>query len=314
MERLGPLLAATIWNRFRRSQKRVPLPRRARFSGPTLLFRMCRKSSGEGSAFGAKAKATPASGTVLGVYDNAVIGQPQLAELGRWRDLRLAPFRNRCSFFDSFEEGATMQWRFCARSAAIGAIFLTVALATAVVVEPARAQAQQLGGFNEFDSRWALASGLNADSSFAPGSNRQAYTAALGPGTVGLFVESSGRDAGAGASGISGNAFSPLLAFPTSQRQDWFANLANPDWRTSIGGIYRSAPATALFSGVYTTASFGMAGVRTNPLAFSGLPNYSAGNDAVALTARAGLGVQLTPQISVEGSFSWTQMPASTFR
>ena len=206
-----------------------------------------------------------------------------------------------------------MQWRFCARSVAIGAIFLTVTLAAGALVEPARAQAQQVNGFNEFDSRWALASGLNAGSNFA-GINQQVYTAPFASGTVGLSVESSGRDGGAGVSGMSGNAFSPLLAFPTSQRQDWFSNLASPDWKTSMVGTYRSGPDTGLFNGVYTTASFGMAGVRTNPLAFSGLPNYSAGNDAVAFTARAGLGIQLTPQISVEGSFGFTQMPASTFR
>jgi hypothetical protein len=206
-----------------------------------------------------------------------------------------------------------MQWRLRARSIAIGGIFLTVTLATGALTERANAQAQQTSGFSEFDSRWALASGLNAGSNFA-GSSQQLYTAPFGSGTAGLSVESIGRDGGAGVSGISGSAFSPLLAFPTSQRQDWFSNLANPDWKTSIVGTYRSGPETGLFNGVYTTASFGMAGVRTNPLAFSGLPNYSAGNDAVAFTARAGLGIQLTPQISVEGSFGFTQMPASTFR
>jgi hypothetical protein len=203
-----------------------------------------------------------------------------------------------------------MQLRFCARS--IAGIFLMAALATGAVMELAHAQAQQASGFSEFDPRWALVSGLNAGSNIA-GVNQQVYTSTFGSGTLGLSVQSSGRDNAPGASGISGNAFSPLLAFPTSQRQDWFSNLANPDWKTSFVGTYRSAD-TSLFSGVYTTASFGMAGVRTNPLGFSGLPNYSAGNDAVAFTARAGLGIQLTPQISVEGSFGFTQMPPSTFR
>jgi uncharacterized membrane protein (UPF0136 family) len=206
-----------------------------------------------------------------------------------------------------------MQLRFCARS--IAGIFLMVGLATGAAMGSARAQAQPqpVSGFNEFDSRWALASGLNPASNFA-GINQQVYTGTFGSGTVGLSVESSSRDAGAGPSGLPGSAFSPLLAFPTSQRQDWFSNLASPDWKTSLVGTYRSAADTSLFSGVYTTASFGMAGVKTNPLAFSGLPNYSTGNDAVAFTARAGLGIQLTPQISVEGSFGFTQMPASTFR
>jgi hypothetical protein len=204
-----------------------------------------------------------------------------------------------------------MQLRFCARS--VAGSFLMVILATGAAMGPARAQVlQPVSGFNEFDSRWALASGLNPASNFA-GINQPIYAAPFGSGTVGLSVQSSSRDGGAGPSGLPGSAFSPLLAFPTSQRQDWFSNLASPDWKTSLVGTYRAAD-TSLFNGVYTTASFGMAGVKTNPLAFSGLPNYSTGNDAVAFTARAGLGIQLTPQITVEGSIGFTQMPASTFR
>jgi hypothetical protein len=204
-----------------------------------------------------------------------------------------------------------MQRRFCSRSIAIGGIFLIVTLATGALMERAHAQAQPLIGFNALDPQWAFArpymsSGWNAG-------NQPAYTATFGSGTVGLFVQSNVRD-GAGASGISSNLFGPLLFSPTSQRQDWFANLGSPDWRTSIFGSYKSAPDTALFNGLYTTASFGVAAIRTNPLGFSGLPNFSAGNDVVGLTASAGLGLQLTPQITIEGSFSWSQVPSSTFR
>jgi hypothetical protein len=220
-------------------------------------------------------------------------------------------------FFGSFEQGAVMQGRFRSRSIAIGGIFLMVTLTAGVLIEPAHAQAQQADGFNASAPQWALTnpylfSGLNAGSNIATGTNQQAYTAPFGSGTVGLFVESNVRDGGAGASGTSGNWFGPLLVSPTSQREDWFANLANPGWRTSVFGSYKSAPNAGLFNGLYTTAGFGVTSIRTNPSGFSGLPNFS--NDVAAVTARAGLGLQVTPQITVEGSVSWTQVPASTFR
>jgi hypothetical protein len=207
-----------------------------------------------------------------------------------------------------------MQLRFCARSIAIGGIFLTATLATCALVEPANAQAQQSNGINEFDSRWGFATpftsaGLNADSNIA-GISRQAFTAPLGSGTVGLLVESN-RDNGAGA---SSNLFGSMLASPLPQRQGWFANLANPDWRTSVFASYHSAPITGLFNGLYTTASFGLTSISATPPAFSGLPNFTSGNDVVGMTARAGVGLQLTPSVTVEGSVSWTQVPNSTFR
>ena len=210
-----------------------------------------------------------------------------------------------------------MQRRFCARSVAIGGIFLTAALATGAVIQPACAQAQLNNGFNAFDSRWAFttpftSSGSNADYNVA-GISRQAFTAPLGSGTVGLLVESS-RDNGAGAGGVSGSPFGPLLNSPTSLRQGWFTNLANPDWRTSVFASYHSAPSTGLFNGLYTTASFGITGISAAPPAFSGLPNFTSGNDVVGVTARAGVGLQLTPSVTVEGSVSWTQVPNSTFR
>ena len=68
-----------------------------------------------------------------------------------------------------------------------------------------------------------------------------------------------------------------------------------------------------MFNGLYTTASFGLTDFRTNLPGLSGLTNFS-GNDLVGVTASAGVGFQLTPNISVEGSVSWSQMPSSTFR
>ena len=201
-----------------------------------------------------------------------------------------------------------MQWRFCSRSIAVGSICLMATLATLALAAPARAQAQPVTGFSPFDPQWALASpytsfGFNSGANPAFGTSQQAYTAKLGSGTVGLFVESGG---------ISGNFFGPQFASPTSAQQDWFTNLGDPAWRTSVVGSYKSN--AALLGGLYTTASFGVTSIRTNPSGLPGLTNFYAGNDAVGVTASAGLGLQLTPQISVEGSFGFTQMPASTFR
>ena len=207
-----------------------------------------------------------------------------------------------------------MHWGLCSRSIAIGGICLMATVATAALVEPAHAQQmQQVDGIRAADEiypLWAkpyLSPGFNAGSYTA---SQQVYTTKFGAGTVGLFVQSDGRDAGAGMSGSSGNFLGPLFGGPTSLRQDWVgASLANPAWRTSVFGSYKSEAN----AGLYTTASFGLAGIRTNPSGFSGLTNFS-GNDAVGLTASAGVGVQLTPQISIEGGFTWTQVPASTFR
>lgn len=204
-----------------------------------------------------------------------------------------------------------MQWRFCSRPIAIGGICLMVTLTASALVAPAHAQAQPVTGFNPFDPQWAALAnpytplGFNAGSDMAPGTNQQAYTAKLGSGTLGLFVESGG---------ISGNPFGPQFVSPTSERQDWFTNLGETAWRTSVVGSYKSNPNAALLGGLYTTASFGVTSIRTNPSGLPGLTNFYAGNDAVGVTASAGLGLQLTPEISVEGSFGYTQWPASTFR
>jgi hypothetical protein len=246
-------------------------------------------------------------------YGDVVTGQRQLLELGgkgaRF-DLRLS--RARRSIFGSFDPETVMHWGFCTRSIAIGGICLMATLATGLLIEPADAQTQQVGGFNPFDPRWALAtpsmfSGFNTGPNMAAGVNQQAYTAPFGSGTVGLFVESNGRSDAA----ISSNLFGASSAFPTS-RQDWFTSLGDSSWRTSVVGSYKSAPDTAL-NGLYTTASFGVTSFKTNPN-FSGLTNFSGGNDSTAFSASAGVGLQLTPQISVEGSVSWTQAPSGTFR
>jgi hypothetical protein len=209
-----------------------------------------------------------------------------------------------------------MHWRSCTRSTAIGGILLAATLATGALIAPAHAQMQQVDGFGAYAPQWALGnpymfSGLNAGSSMATGINQQAYTAPLGSGTVGLFVESNG---GAGAIGSGGNLFGPLSASPTSLRDDWSANLGNSAWRTSVFGSYKSAPNTELFNCLYTTAGFGVTSIKASPPGLPGLSNFTAGNDVVGVTARAGVGLQLTPQISVEGSFSWTQVPGSALR
>lgn len=211
-----------------------------------------------------------------------------------------------------------MHWRFRSRLIAIGGIGLMAALAMGTSIKPAHAQAmaqtqtqtQQSNGFNALDPQWAFANpfmsaGFGAGSTMATAVNQQAYATPLGSGTMGLFVESYNG----GASAISSNLFGTL---PTSQRQDWFANLGSPASFTSVYGSYKSAPDTAL-SGLYTTASFGVTTIKANPLGYSGLPNFS-GNDVSAFSARAGLGLQLTPQISIEGSVGFTQGPGSTFR
>jgi hypothetical protein len=205
-----------------------------------------------------------------------------------------------------------MHWGFCARSVAIGSVCLITTMATGALVKPADAQEQQASGFNAYDPRWALVtpymfSGFNTGLNMADGINQQAYTAKWGSGTVGLFVASN-----AGSDGnISSNFFGASPAFPTS-RQDWFTSLGDSTWRTSVVGSYKSVPDTAL-SGLYTTASFGVTSFKTNPN-FTGLTNFSGGNDGAAFSASAGVGLQLTPQISIEGSVGWTQAPSGTFR
>ncbi len=173
---------------------------------------------------------------------------------------------------------------------------------------------QQLNLSNELYPQWLIgnpyiANGFVAGSNFATGVSQQSYMTKLGSGVVGLFVESND---GARTNGIPGSFFGASSAFPTSPRENWFSNLGNPAWRTSVFGSYKSDVNAGLFNGLYTTASFGLTDFKTNLPGFSGL-NFS-GNDLVGVTASAGVGFQLTPNISVEGSVSWSQMPSATFR
>jgi hypothetical protein len=222
------------------------------------------------------------------------------------------------SFSGGLESGAVMRWGFGSRSNGIGGVFLMLAMAA--LVEPAGAQAQQADGLglwgtsNGLYPLWArpyLFSGFNG-SNLTAGSNQTGYTAKLGSGTVGMFVESYGQGNGGWASGTSGNYFGPLVGPPTSLQQSWFA-AGDPAWRTSIVGSYKSDLNSTLFNGLYTTASFGVTSIKTNPLGLAGPMNFT-GNDAVGVTASAGVGVKLTPDITLEGSVSWTQMQSSGFR
>jgi hypothetical protein len=216
-----------------------------------------------------------------------------------------------------------MSWGFGSRSIGIGSICLMAAVVAGALVEPAAAQAQQVDGFgmwgtaNGFYPLWArpyVFSGFDGPS-LATGSNQ--YTTKLGSGTVGMFVQSYGQGSGGWGSGgwargSSDNYFSPLSGSPTSLRENWFA-AGDPAWGTSIVGSYRSEPNAAL-SGLYTTASFGLTNIRTSPLGLPGVTNFSSGNEAVGMTASAGVGLKLTPNITVEGSVSFTQMQPSSFK
>jgi hypothetical protein len=201
-----------------------------------------------------------------------------------------------------------MRWRVCSRKVAVGGILVLASMAAMATMEPVQAQAQS-NEPNAFDQRWTLTGpfaswGLNSGFG-ANDISRQAFTTPFASGIAGLFVEANT----AGAGGPYGNLLGP--AFPTSQGQNWFSNFGNLDWKTSVFGSYKSDP--KLFNGLYTTASFGITDFKTNPLGYSGLPNFSGGNDAVAVTARAGLGLQITPQITIEGSVGFTQMQSSAY-
>jgi hypothetical protein len=194
----------------------------------------------------------------------------------------------------------------------LGGVCLVVALMTS-----APADAQAVSAFNPYDPQWALANpyssfGFSAGSNTA--SNQQAYTAKLSSGTVGLFVES-----GAISGNVFGSQFGSQFFSPISQGQNWFTGLGDPAWKSSIVGSYKSNPNTALFDGLYTTAHFGVTSISATPSGPPGLTNLFGGTNAVGMTASAGLGLQLTPQVSIEGSVSYTQGnytqgPMSPFR
>jgi hypothetical protein len=127
--------------------------------------------------------------------------------------------------------------------------------------------------------------------------SQQAYATKFGSGMVGLFAES--------------NAPSSSNYFGTSQ-QEWFSGLGDPAWRTSMFGSYKSDPRAGMFDGLYTTASFGVTNFKTNP-SLPGM-NFAGNNDLTAVTASVGAGLQLTPNITIEGSIGFTQMQNSNFR
>ena len=237
-----------------------------------------------------------------------------------------------------------MDWRSCSRTIAIGGICVVAILATGTRVH---AQAMQVvgsspagsnaagssptgssatgssatgsnaAGFNALDPQWAFATpfGLNAGAGMAPGVDRQAFTTKLGAGTVGLFSATNTQDYGARAIGSSGNYFDPLPFSSIAPRGNWFSSLGDSAWRSSVVGAYKSNPNDTLFNGLYTTASFGVTSFKTGPAGLPGLTNFTTGNDAVAVTATCRvLGVQITPQISIEGSVGFTQMQGSNFR
>jgi hypothetical protein len=210
-----------------------------------------------------------------------------------------------------------MQWRSSSRSMAIGGACIMFALATSVSIEPANAQAMQqvngppatasqsndsqASGFNALDPQWAFANPFMASrfglGPMATGVSQQAYATKFDSGTVGLFVES--------------NAPSSSHFFGASQ-QEWFSGLGDPAWRTSMFGSYKSDPRAGMFDGLYTTASFGVTNFKTNP-SLPGM-NFAGSNDLTAVTVSVGAGLQLTPNITIEGSIGFTQMQNSNFR
>jgi hypothetical protein len=236
-------------------------------------------------------------------------------------DLRLA---GPGGIFESFEMGAVMQRRSSSRSIAIGGACVMLTLATSGSIKPANAQAMQqvsapatvsqgnasqasnsqASGFNALDPQWAFANPFMASrfglGPMATSVSQQAYATKFGSGTVGLFVESNAPS--------SSNYFGGLAV----AQQDWFSGLGDPAWRTSMFGSYKSDPRAGMFDGLYTTASFGVTNFKTNP-SFPGM-NFAGNNDLTAVTASVGAGLQLTPNITIEGSIGFTQMQNSNFR
>ena len=209
-----------------------------------------------------------------------------------------------------------MQRRSSSRSIAIVGACAMFALATGGSIAPAHAQAMQqvsapatvsqgnasqASGFNALDPQWAFANPFMASrfglGPMATSVSQQAYATKFGSGTVGLFAES--------------NAPTSSNFFGTSQR-DWFSGLGDPASRTSMFGSYKSDPRAGMFDGLYTTASFGVTNFKTNP-SLPGL-NFAGNNDLTAVTASVGAGLQLTPNITIEGSIGFTQMQNSNFR
>jgi opacity protein-like surface antigen len=205
-----------------------------------------------------------------------------------------------------------MQGNVCSRSIADGGICVLTIVAALGLIAPAHAQ-QQLNvaagsAADQSYPQWArpyLFSGFG--SGLAAASSQQAYTGKFGSGMLGLSVNSYSRDEDAGA---ASSYLAPSLVSSMAQRQDWYgSSFANPAWRTSVVGTYKTEPNSPF----YTTASFGVAGYKPN-LSGLGLTNFTTGNEATGMTASAGVGVQVTPNITIEGGFTFTQGPPSGFR
>ena len=138
----------------------------------------------------------------------------------------------------------------------------------------------------------------------------------IGSGTLGLFSATNNQDFGARAIGSTGNFFDPLAVLLRSPSPA----TGSPVWGIRRGdhplsAAYKSNPNDALINGLYTTASFGVTSFKTGPAGLPGLTNFTGGNGMMPRgEATAGVGVQITPQISIEGSVGFTQMPPSAFR
>ena len=51
-----------------------------------------------------------------------------------------------------------------------------------------------------------------------------------------------------------------------------------------------------------------MTSFKASPAGLPGLTNFTAGNDTTAMTVSAGVGYQISPNITIEGSVGFTQM------
>jgi hypothetical protein len=181
--------------------------------------------------------------------------------------------------------------------------------ATASNASPASSNASS---FNPYDPQWALAAPFAFN--MGSGVDRQVSTMKLGSGTLGLVAITNNQDYGARAIGSSGNFFDPLPFSSMVQPSPWFSSLNNTAWRSSFVGSYKSNPNDSAINGLYTTASFGVTNLQTGPASLPGLTNFTSGNNATAMTATAGVGYQITPQITIEGSVGFTQIQASPLR
>lgn len=214
-----------------------------------------------------------------------------------------------------------MHFRPRSQSIALGGICLMAMMAAGTVVHAQAMRATGSGapsansnasGFNPYDPQWALAAPFGFN--MTPGVDRQVTTMKIGSGTLGLFSASNNQDFGARAIGSSGNMFDPLPFSSLAQPSPWFSSLGNAAWRSSFVGSYKSNPNDSAINGLYTTASFGVTSFQTGPAGLPGLTNFTTGNDATAVTATAGVGYKITPQITIEGSVGFTQMQGSNLR